>query len=305
MDSASAVERAAAASILGTVGSREAVEPIAALLPDEDREVANAATMALFELGEAAIDALLAALAHPRSGVRSRAAVALGKIGDLRAVPALEAALDDPEPDVRWRALRSIVALAASDLRERLSQLVDDPDVVVRLTARDTLEMDDGGPVEDDLAAGLHRYDRGMQVAAAHALAARRSIEPLIDALGDRERDVRDAAQTALLAVDDEGIAPLMRLFNDSRSKVRLQVARLLARREDIDAIDYLIGTLDAGSLAVGDETAETLLDMRGYAGPMLLQKVHDARNRPCRRGTDPSNGLDCSRSACRIARRR
>ena len=42
------------------------------LPPDEDRDVANAAMLALFELGELAIDALLAALAHPRSWVRIR-----------------------------------------------------------------------------------------------------------------------------------------------------------------------------------------------------------------------------------------
>ena len=140
-------------------------------------------------------------------------------------------------------------------------------------------------------------------MAAAHALAARRSIELLIHALGDRERDVHDAAQTALLAVDDDEIAPLTSLFNDSRSKVRLQVARL-ARRKDIDAIDYLIGTLDAGILP-WETRRRALLDMRGFAGPMLLQKVHDARIRPCRRGTDLSNGLHRSRSAGPIARRR
>jgi len=35
------------------------------------------------------------------SNLRKEAAVALGEIGDLRAIPSLEKALEDPDPDVR------------------------------------------------------------------------------------------------------------------------------------------------------------------------------------------------------------
>jgi HEAT repeat protein len=35
------------------------------------------------------------------SNLRKEAAVALGEVGDVTAIPALEAALDDSDPDVR------------------------------------------------------------------------------------------------------------------------------------------------------------------------------------------------------------
>jgi HEAT repeat protein len=48
-----------------------------------------------------AMDVLFVALTHEISNLRKEAAIALGEIGDLRAIPALEAALKDPDPDVR------------------------------------------------------------------------------------------------------------------------------------------------------------------------------------------------------------
>jgi HEAT repeat protein len=44
---------------------------------------------------------LLEAMLHIQPNLRKEAVIALGEIGDLRAVPALEAMLTDPDPDVR------------------------------------------------------------------------------------------------------------------------------------------------------------------------------------------------------------
>jgi epoxyqueuosine reductase len=73
-----------------------------------------------------------------RQGLRRNAAVALGNLGDPRAVPALIQALHDPDPIVRghaaWALGRLGGASAAAALQARAS-LEPDPDVRMELTA--------------------------------------------------------------------------------------------------------------------------------------------------------------------------
>jgi HEAT repeat protein len=53
------------------------------------------------------------ALTHSSANLRKEAAIALGEIGDLRAVPALNAASQDADPDVRKLARLALAQLAA------------------------------------------------------------------------------------------------------------------------------------------------------------------------------------------------
>jgi len=74
---------------------------------------------ALGELGDRrAVDALLEALADPRSGsgTRQAAVEALGKLRDERAIDRLIASLDDPSRSVRRAARRSLVGLGSRAL---------------------------------------------------------------------------------------------------------------------------------------------------------------------------------------------
>ena len=51
------------------------------------------------------------ALQHPVSNLRKESAIALGEIGDTRAIAPLEAALADPDPDVRKLARLALTAI--------------------------------------------------------------------------------------------------------------------------------------------------------------------------------------------------
>jgi len=73
-----------------------------------------------------------------RQGLRRNAAVALGNLGDSRAVPALVRALDDEDPIVRGHAawaLGRIGGAEAHDALRRLAQRETDPEVLVELNA--------------------------------------------------------------------------------------------------------------------------------------------------------------------------
>jgi HEAT repeat protein len=94
--------RKAAAQALGKIGDPRAVEPLIPALSDKDNDVRSVTAEALGNIGAQLQDATLRTRvveqlieALKESGVRHKAAVALGKIGDTRAVGPLIASLKD------------------------------------------------------------------------------------------------------------------------------------------------------------------------------------------------------------------
>jgi HEAT repeat protein len=74
-----------------------------------------AAAEALVKLGSAAVESLIAALKDVNEAVRSAAAEALGKIGDVRAIEPLIAALKDSGKYVRGSVENALKALNNSN----------------------------------------------------------------------------------------------------------------------------------------------------------------------------------------------
>jgi hypothetical protein len=72
-----------------------------------------AALQQMIDLGQPAVDVLLAALKQPDPWQRMMAAAALGKLGELRAVPALFETLNDPDPAVRQVSQLALEALTS------------------------------------------------------------------------------------------------------------------------------------------------------------------------------------------------
>ena len=94
--------RGCAASMLGKIGSVEAMPTLIAALKDEDAAVRRAAAWALGMIGSVdAVPALIAALKDEKAAVRKAAAWALGMIGSDKAVPALIEALKHKNEYVR------------------------------------------------------------------------------------------------------------------------------------------------------------------------------------------------------------
>src|SRR5262249_40061241 len=81
--------RSSAVRALGASGSKQAVEPLIALVKDESSTLRGEATTALGRLGTAAAPALIAALDSPRPSIRMLSAQALGEARSREAVPSL------------------------------------------------------------------------------------------------------------------------------------------------------------------------------------------------------------------------
>lgn len=152
------LQRVAAASALGRIGSPTSLAPLSAALTDPDREVAYAAAQALARYDdpqayEALLDALpgarVAALlegfrsasarelierraASDDSEVRHWVAYLLGRLADPASAPVVETLSRDPDEDVRATAAEALGSFADANA---LSRLLSDDSWVVRCHA--------------------------------------------------------------------------------------------------------------------------------------------------------------------------
>ena len=84
-----------AATLLGAINDEKAIPALIDTLRDNNKLVRREASTALSRMGEPAVDPLIAILDDEDWRVRGAAAWALGNLGDEKAIPALEKLLDD------------------------------------------------------------------------------------------------------------------------------------------------------------------------------------------------------------------
>ena len=183
-----------AVSILGDIGDPGAVEPLLAMLSDEeDEEVRSVAVASLGQLGDArSVAPLLAVLQDKGEGswVRSYAADALGKLGDHRAVePLIDALLYDRSGSVRSNAAQALGLLGD---RRAVGALI-------QATASDLGAIEDADDTTELEIVWYSAYSLAQ-------LGDPRSVEPLIELLIASAPDSlqRMVAIETLGAVGDE-----------------------------------------------------------------------------------------------------
>lgn len=226
-----------AAWVLGEIGpeAKEAVPALSkALVEDEDAMVRQQAAEALRDIGPAAkeaVPALIQALKDENEDVRMYAAIALGKIGDARAVETLFQALKDENKDVRGAAARALEKLGWKPK--------SDTEKAWYLFAKNDL---------DEL------------VALGEA-----AVEPLIQSLKDGDWQVRDAAKEALVKIGELAVEPLIQTLKDENEWVRYHAAEALGEIGDERAIEPLTQALEDENEDVRRAAEEALRKIRGY----------------------------------------
>jgi HEAT repeat protein len=179
-------QRLAAAQELGSLKNPRAVGPLVTALRDRDESVAEAA------------------------------AVALGQIGDSRAIPALAGALD--QPAARWRAAEALVGMGAPALNAVLAAL-------------------SRGDVQVSKALLCHLKQ--------HEVRDRRLVEPLLKQLHSSDWLVRQSAAESLGRIGDPcAVDGLVVALRDDNRLVREEAARGLGEMGDARAVDALLGAL-------------------------------------------------------------
>jgi len=171
------------------------------------------------------------------TAVRERAAEALGKIGDARAVEPLIATLKDSDVGVRWTAAEALGKLG------------------------------DARAIEP-LIATLHHDNDRMHNSAAEALGKlvdTLAVEPLISALKDDDWRVRKAITELLGKIGDaRTVEPLIAALKDDNWRVRETATVVLGKIGDAHAVEPLVAALRDSELYVSKE-AVNALDLLGW----------------------------------------
>jgi HEAT repeat protein len=240
---------------------------------------------AIVRFGSPMVDVLVEQLRRDDADTRRAAIIALGHIGDTRAVPALLEVLGEGDRDLQVAICGSLARLGDGRAFEPLLTLLGDQDVSVRHAAIGALNsighpgmalrvqalMDDVDPIvresavkiagyfgypscAETLLARCHDPEEAVRAAALeHAafLDDTRVLPLLMSALAEDTPRARAAAAQALANVDGpEAGAALYEAAHDSDGWVRYFSATSLGRRADASALPVL------ESLAAGDERA-------------------------------------------------
>jgi len=203
----------------------------------------------------AAIPALLNALKGEYFTVRSRAALALADLGDPGVIPALLPLLRDKEDEVR---------IAACDALRRF----DDPSTFDELT---DLLLDD--PKIEVRRHAIHALGDGKHPAAIPFL-----MEALRDSFWWYERE--QAAADLLNVIGNMGsgvVEPLIEALADREGTVRKFAAIVLGRLRDSRALEELGMALYDLHHEVGQAAAEALAQFGPAAVDILFGSLHHA----------------------------
>lgn len=275
----------------------EAAIALSEALKDNVWEVRNTAAEALVQIGEPAVESLIKSLSSPIEYARSRAAYALGRIRDKRAVRPLIRCLGDKMETVRWNAVKALGDICDPEAIGPISFLLKDKIRSVQWQATlALLNFDQGANI---LLDALRSFDSGYRlqdiIAAMGDTAEKRAVETIINSLNSDIPEIKWNAVVALGKIGDpkaipnlvkllndknpemrgnvvialgeigstEALDPLLEALKDSEEKVRSLIANALAKIGNPDAVLPLIELLDDNSNYVKAEAARAL----GYIG--------------------------------------
>ncbi len=245
------------------------VDPLIAVLNEGDHRPARAwAANVLGEVrAQRAFPAIVRLLDDPEDEVRAKAATALGRLGDRRAIGyLLDHLLSDPAPFVRVRISSSLGQLGGPEVTDRLVRALGDPAWWVRMRTVEALEQI-GSVAEGPLLIALDDADPEIRIRAAVSLERLGVPDNLIRMIESGER-VPEAMQTL---VKFAGAGPrefLSELAQHDARQVRSALITAVERTERRDLAEELI------QIATGD--SEPTLRAQAFVALRSL-RVRDA----------------------------
>ncbi|NDJ86501.1 MAG: HEAT repeat domain-containing protein [Chloroflexi bacterium] len=234
--------------ILGELGSRDAVPAV--------------------------IDHLLQA---SQLALRREAAIALGKIGDLRALDPLEYAMgNDVHWMVRQKSVEALGQLGGLSIAAILRMGLNDDNGNVRASALKQLVQVGGISMLDELMGYLSDEDPGVRWQAANAIAelGESAIDPLLEVLVNVDLDAYQGAIEALGLMGEQAVEPLLAALRRGPPELRRGVGESLVKIGE-KALPWLLREIDAGNTNTKAMVA-TILGEIGHADalPSLIDLI-------------------------------
>jgi HEAT repeat protein len=254
--------RVAAVEALGLMRDSRSAEPLTLALKDQDPLVRAAAANALGAMTDnGAFERLIASLKDPNWGVRKASVEALGRLKDPRGVEPLTQLLKDTDHDVREATIEALGQINHKSAIEHLVSTLADAQSSVRQAAAGVLRRIDPEWERSEAAqravpvlkTALTSKEYWVRQAASDTLSKlsnlpkpepslsgftdpvyykrTAALQALVQALGDWDRDLRQAAAEALGRIaDHRALDSLKVALEDDDEWVRLSAQRALWR---------------------------------------------------------------------------
>ncbi|MCL4250614.1 MAG: HEAT repeat domain-containing protein [Anaerolineae bacterium] len=222
-----------------------------------------------------------AALRDPDEDLRRSSAIALGQLGDVRAMSPLIDALRDSNARVRGSTVNSLGLLRDARVVLPLNEALRDPEASVRRSAAQMLgKLGDTRAVLPliDSAQDHHWLVRRDAVDALGKIGDERAFPQLIESLRDQETRVCSYAARALGRLGNAlAVLPLLDSLQDPRALVRSSSARALGHLGDASAAESLIDVLQDKDFSVRRSAVDALGRLRdARAVPPLMKTLRD-----------------------------
>ncbi|MGD9029157.1 MAG: HEAT repeat domain-containing protein [Anaerolineae bacterium] len=270
---------------LGAIGE-PALDPLMGVLVTRSGQVSIRAARALSQVGQAAVPALVSALVSETGEVRDSAVMALAEIGGPAAEP-LCASVQGENPQMRLGAVAALGRIGNHKSLRCIVAALGDPTERVHQEAANTL-IRIGGPAVPVVVQALVGGSRRVSERAASVLAeiGDPSVDGLFEALGGDGRALRWAAARVLgrIGATDAAVVPrLSNVLTDRRPEVLQAAVRALSEIGSDEAIDVLIGALDAEEQALREGAEEALVSVGTESVVGKLREAFDLGVDPLR----------------------
>jgi HEAT repeat protein len=276
-----------ALSAVASIGGKVAESALIEILRNRShyRNIRWPAADALGSLGtRAAREALIDALEDDKADiVRAHAVKALGVIRHRDSLPYIRKALRDPDTSVRIAAAEALRAIPDKSAVADLENAFQDPNALVREQVCHALAAVDQPKLVDLLRASLDDTQSSWRGAAAYAMAEVLGLEALETVLllsTDSDGVVREGVANALKIIPSEKAAErLLRMLDDESEHVRWSAVAGLAQHNYVQAVPYLIKTLQHDrSMLVQIEVTRALSGFNDRSAvPALTRLLEDS----------------------------
>ena len=277
-DKSADVRLRAARALSNCINDELAFEALVSLLYDIKDEVANMAAKSLSKQPINKLSALIKLFSDNSWKIRSRAAMAITKMG-RPAVEALKAATSDKDSNIRFWAITCLGHLRDRSYTNLLLSKLQDSDTGVRVAALRALREIGDPNIASKLFEALSQPSEQVRDLVYEILKdfGTHSIPYLMDSLSNEYWMGRNLAAQALTDMGNEAVSPLVAALKCDDKERRFWSIKILGKMHEKSAFNEILRFLKDPDSEIRMAALEALSDFGEPAAiPQIIEKFID-----------------------------